>query len=71
MSERMLELICNLSKEELERDFYVEAQMILKGLTGIQPELRHLEAMQEHHDCALIRIANMPGVDQLAVLEMP
>ena len=60
-----------MSEVEPERCFHTEAQMILKGLTGIQPELRHLEAMQEHHDCALIRIANMPGVDQLAVLEMP
>jgi hypothetical protein len=44
--------------DEPARDFLVEAQMLLKGLTGLLPEKRHLEALQEHHEVCLIQIAN-------------
>ena len=57
--------------DEPERCFYTESQMILKGLTGLQPEKRHLEAMQEHHECSMIRIANTLGMVKDTVLEMP
>ena len=57
--------------DEPARDFYVESQMILKGLTGLQPETRHLEAMQEQHECAMIRIANKLEEMKHTVLEMP
>ena len=56
---------------ETERDFCMEAQMILKGLTGIPLELRHLEAMEEHYQCALIRVANKLGELSKTILEMP
>ena len=43
---------------EPERNFLVEAHMILKGLTGLQPELRHLEALDEHREVTIIRMVN-------------
>ena len=55
----------------IEREFYVEAQMILKGLAGIPLELRHLEAMEEHYQCSLIRVANKLGELKATILEMP
>ena len=43
---------------ELERNYSVEAQMILKGLTNMLVEKRHLEALDEHYQVMLINIAN-------------
>jgi hypothetical protein len=43
---------------EPERDYAVEARMILQGLTGLLVEKRHLEALEEYYECKLIRIAN-------------
>lgn len=41
-----------------ERNFLVEAQMILKGLTGLLPEKRHLEALEERNEVTIIRMVN-------------
>ena len=57
--------------DEPARDFYVEAQMILKGLTGLLVERRHLEALDEHLEVTLIRIANKLEEMKNTVLEMP
>lgn len=54
-----------------ERNYYVEAQMILKGLEGIEIQWYHLEAMQEFHECSLIRIANRLDETKKTILEMP
>lgn len=57
-----------------EREFLLEARQILTALDGeatFKVQKEHLEALEELYECKLIRIANMPGVDQLAVLEMP
>lgn len=43
---------------EPERNYLVEAQMILKGLTGLLPEKRHLEALDEHREVTIIRMVN-------------
>lgn len=40
------------------RDYLVEAQMILKGLTGLLPQLDHLQALEEHYEVRLIQVAN-------------
>jgi hypothetical protein len=43
---------------EPERSFLIEAQMILKGLTGLLPEKRHLEALEEYREVTIIRMVN-------------
>jgi hypothetical protein len=43
---------------EPERDYAVEARMILQGMTGMLVEKRHLEALAEQYDCKLIKLAN-------------
>ena len=41
-----------------ERDYGVEARMILLGLTGLLVEKRHLEALDEFYQVQLIQLAN-------------
>lgn len=41
-----------------ERNYLVEAQMLLKGLTGLLPQLDHLKALEEHYEVRLIQVAN-------------
>ena len=41
-----------------ERDYGVEARMILQGLTGLLVEKRHLEALDEYYQVKLIQLAN-------------
>ena len=41
-----------------ERNYYAEAIAILSNESLMLPERGHLEAMQEHTECLLIRIAN-------------
>mgnify|MGYP003394460098 CR=1 FL=1 len=41
-----------------ERNYGVEARMILQGLTGLLVEKRHLEALEEMYECKLIEILN-------------
>jgi hypothetical protein len=43
---------------DTDRNYIVEAQMILKGLTNMLVEKRHLEALDEHYQVLLINIAN-------------
>jgi hypothetical protein len=43
---------------EPARDYYVEAEMILLGMTGMHVEKRHLESLKEHYDCRFIKMAN-------------
>ena len=43
---------------EPERNFAVEARMMLQGLTGLMPTIDHLRALDEHYQVMLIRIAN-------------
>lgn len=43
---------------EPERDYGVEARMILQGLTGLLVEKRHLEALDEFYQVQLIQLAN-------------
>lgn len=57
--------------DEPGRDYLTEAQMVLKGLTGILPEKRHLEALEEWHEVSLIRIANELEEMKRRVLGMP
>jgi hypothetical protein len=44
------------------RTDYEQAVALISGATMMQPEMRHLialhEAMQEHHEVTLIKIAN-------------
>ncbi len=54
----------------IPRDFYVEAKMAMKGLP-ITITVAHLEAMQEFHECSLIRIANRLDETKKTILEMP
>jgi hypothetical protein len=54
--------------EEPERDFLVESRMILQGLTGLLVERRHLEALEEHYECQLIRAAHELGQLQRRLL---
>ncbi len=56
--------------DEIPRDFYVEAKMAILGLP-IPITVAHLEAMQEHFDCALIRISRKLDEMKDTVLEMP
>ena len=44
--------------DEPERDFSVEARMILQGLTGLLVERRHLESIEEDYECKLIKIVH-------------
>ena len=44
--------------DEPERDYGVEARMILQGLTGLLAEKRHLEAIEEMYQVRLILLAN-------------
>lgn len=44
--------------DDSERDYVVEARMILCGLSGLLPTKEHLEAMEEAHGVRLIRIGN-------------
>lgn len=44
--------------DEPERDYTVEARMILQGLTGLLVEKRHLEALEEYYQVRLIQLAN-------------
>ena len=44
--------------DEPERDYGTEARMILQGLTGLLVEKRHLEAIEEHYQLQIIRLAN-------------
>ena len=44
--------------DDPERDFAVEARMILQGLTGLLVERRHLEALEEACECRLITIVS-------------
>ena len=44
--------------DEPERDYGVEARMILQGLTGLLVEKRHLEALDEFYQVQLIQLAN-------------
>ena len=37
---------------------YTEALAILRGLSSLLPEVRHLEAVQEYYECELIRMAH-------------
>ena len=41
-----------------DRSQLVEARMILLGLPGLHPTKEHLEALKEHYDCQLIKLAN-------------
>lgn len=41
-----------------DRSAYVEARMILQGITGLIPTLEHLQALEEYYEVRLIRIAN-------------
>ena len=43
---------------EPERNYLDEARQVLAGQTLRLPEKRHLEALVEHHECVLIRLAN-------------
>lgn len=43
---------------EPERDYGVEARMILQGLTGLLVERRHLEALEDYYSGQLIQLAN-------------
>lgn len=43
---------------EPERNFSVEARMILQGLTGMLPTIEHLRALEESYEVRLIQIAN-------------
>ena len=42
--------------DEPERDYYVEASLLLKGLEGLTVDRRHLESIEEDYECRLIRI---------------
>lgn len=44
--------------DEPERDFCIEARMIIQGLTGLLVERRHLEALEELYECKLIKIVH-------------
>lgn len=35
---------------------YAEAKAILAGTSMMLPEKRHLEALEEHHQCEMIRL---------------
>jgi hypothetical protein len=52
------EMFMEFPSDEPERDYAVEARMILKGLTGVIVEKRHLEALEELYECKLIKLAN-------------
>ena len=41
-----------------ERNYFVEAKMILCGLTGLLCTVDHLRAIEEHYEVRLIQIAN-------------
>lgn len=41
-----------------ERNYYAEAVAIMSGVSIMIPEKAHLDALQEHHEVTLIRIAN-------------
>ncbi len=56
--------------DEIPRDFYVEAKMAILGLP-IPITVAHLEAMQEFHECSMIRIANRLDETKKTILEMP
>lgn len=45
---------------QLEKDL-VEAREILEGVTAMLPEIRHLRALQIHHEDSLINVANKLG----------
>ena len=47
------------------RDFYAEAKIILslKLNSGLVPDLRHLEALNEHYQCELLRLVH--EIDQV------
>ena len=60
----------DIKRELLPRDFYTEAQMILKGLP-MATTRQHLEALEEHYQCSLIRVANKLGELKATILEMP
>ena len=44
--------------DQIERDFTVEAHMILLGRTGLLPTIEHLRALEDEHEVRLITIAN-------------
>ena len=52
------------------RSDLVEAQMIVKGLTGLRATRAHLLALHEHHEVQLIRIANQLDTLKQLVLSM-
>ena len=57
--------------DDPERDYLTEAQMILKGLTGLLPEKRHLEAMEEWRSVAIIKCANLAEQAKRDMLNLP
>lgn len=44
--------------DDPERDYLVEAQMLLKGLTGLLPQREHLQAIEDYYEVQLIALAN-------------
>lgn len=56
--------------DEPDRSPLFEAQMIMKGLTGLQPTVAHLEALQEFHEVQLIRVMNLLDAMKQTVGEM-
>jgi hypothetical protein len=44
--------------DDIERNFLDEARALLAGQSAMLCELRHLEALNEAHECVKIRIAN-------------
>lgn len=43
---------------ENERNYLKEARAILAKESPLAPQLEHLEALQEAHECECIRVAN-------------
>ena len=56
---------------EPERNFAVEAKMILAGLTGLIPSIEHLRALEESYEVRLIQIANDIEILKMKVLNGP
>lgn len=43
---------------EPQRDYLTEARAILAGTSGLLPERRHLEALEDYYSGQLIQLAN-------------
>jgi hypothetical protein len=65
----MIDMNTMIVTDEPERDYAVEARMILQGLTGLCVEKRHLEALAEYYECKLINLANDLDALRYKVLE--